>query len=545
MPTREVDLICIGGGLGGLAAAVRANDLGLDVLILEKSEKLGGVAAYSAGHVWVPNNHLMCSSAAGDSQDAAALYMDHVGGAARVDLELRGAFIEQAPPAIEYYHDAGIEFRAIEDYPDLFYPQAPGSSPGGRNLEAVVFGSDLGKWRRTLQPSPHFELGLTRSEIIRLRAEGDAGQVDRLRRNRVEADFLTLGQGLTGAFVKAAVCDRGVEVLIDSPARRLLEADGRVVGAVADIGGHPTEIWARRGLVIATGSYGNALYAAAWEGLPELREAGPPGMDGDHLALTKPTRAAVVRAGEAFVTLGFHVPGEVHADTTAPLYRQAITSLGFPHSMVVNAAGRRFGDESLHGRPPGLLDRDADAGHLTNYPCWLIVDDRFRRHYGLGPLAPDAPWPPEWAFAQSIGELARVAGIDEGSLVDEVSRFNRFAEAGVDEDFDRGRLPHVQRAYGDPAYPNPNLGTVEEPPLWAIPLTLIGVGVYSFGLQIDRYGRVLTRDRSPVAGLYATGNAVAYVEQPRYIGGFANARNIVYGYAAASHAASGGRELDR
>ena len=462
MPFREVDFICVGGGLGGLAAAIRAHDLGLEVLILEKSDKLGGVAAYSAGHTWVPNNHLMLSSAAGDSTHAAALYMDHVSGSAQVDAELRDAFLEQAPRAIKYYHDAGIEFRLVEDYPDFLYPQAPGSSPGGRNLEAVVSGPELGDWRQALQPNPHFEPGLTRSEIIRFRTTGDSREIDRLRRRRVDEDFLTLGQGLAGAFVKVAVCDRGVAVHTRSPALRLLQTDGRVIGAVADVGGQPTEIRARRGVLIATGAYGNAPYAAAWEGLPELHDAGPPVTDGDHLSLTEPTPAAQVRAGEAFVTLGFHLPGEVHADTNTQLYRQAITSLGFPHSMIVNAAGRRFGDESLHGRPPGLLDRDARTRHFTNYPCWLIVDDRFRRRYGLGPLPAGAAWPSGWASAGSIGQLASQAGIDKRGLAEAVSRLNRFAEAGVDEDFRRGSLLHVQRAYGDPAYANPNLGTVED-----------------------------------------------------------------------------------
>ena len=410
---------------------------------------------------------------------------------------------------------------------------------------------------KQLYPGPNWEIGGRRSSPIPTLSRashgprsygsaqrGDSREIDRLRRRRVDEDFLTLGQGLAGAFVKVAVCDRGVAVHTRSPALRLLQTDGRVIGAVADVGGQPTEIRARRGVLIATGAYGNAPYAAAWEGLPELHDAGPPVTDGDHLSLTEPTPAAQVRAGEAFVTLGFHLPGEVHADTNTQLYRQAITSLGFPHSMIVNAAGRRFGDESLHGRPPGLLDRDARTRHFTNYPCWLIVDDRFRRRYGLGPLPAGAAWPSGWASAGSIGQLASQAGIDKRGLAEAVSRLNRFAEAGVDEDFRRGSLLHVQRAYGDPAYANPNLGTVEDPPFWAIPLALIGVGIYSIGLKIDRLCRVLAEDQLPVPGLYATGNAVAYTEQPHYIGGFANARNIVYGHGAATHAASDERELD-
>ena len=48
----------------------------------------------------------------------------------------------------------------------------------------------------------------------------------------------------------------------------------------------------------------------------------------------------------------------------------------------------------------------------------------------------------------------------------------------------------------------------------------------------------------PIPGLYATGNAVAYIEQPGYFGGLSNGRNIVYAFLAASHAAGAGHRFD-
>ena len=50
--TTNVDLIVIGGGAAGLATANRAVDLGARVLVLEKSEAVGGSAALSAGILW-------------------------------------------------------------------------------------------------------------------------------------------------------------------------------------------------------------------------------------------------------------------------------------------------------------------------------------------------------------------------------------------------------------------------------------------------------------------------------------------------------------
>ena len=55
----EVDLVAVGSGLGAVAAAIAAHDLGLRAVILDKAPKLGGVCAYGGGEVFVPNNHKM------------------------------------------------------------------------------------------------------------------------------------------------------------------------------------------------------------------------------------------------------------------------------------------------------------------------------------------------------------------------------------------------------------------------------------------------------------------------------------------------------
>ena len=52
----EVDLLVLGTGAGGLAAAVTGAAEGLSTLVLEKTELLGGTTAYSAGTCWIPDN---------------------------------------------------------------------------------------------------------------------------------------------------------------------------------------------------------------------------------------------------------------------------------------------------------------------------------------------------------------------------------------------------------------------------------------------------------------------------------------------------------
>ena len=539
MAARECDFLCIGGGLGGLAAALRAADGGLDVLIVEKSPLIGGVAAYSGGVVWVGNNHLQRRAGLDDSADDATTYLRWVArDAGTFDEELLATFVRCAPEAVEYFGDLGVRFQST-GLGDQYHPDAPGSVPGGRILEVTVDGDALGTWRDRCRSSPHFRLlGLTHSEVREAGGDLVAGDVlADLLQERHKADVLTWGPGLSAGFAAAALVRRSVSISLGARCVELLRTGDRVSGAVVDTGGSRREIRARRGVLIATGSYGNAPYAAELEGLPEIFEASPPVLDGDALALVEPTGAARVRSGQAFTIFGFESPDERHPGTDVPLHRELSRALGLPHAIVVNREGRRFGDESFYGfLLRAVKVRDDATGRFPNYPCYLVGDNRYRTRYRLG----DAEeWPANLAQASRLPDLAGVLGIDPDGLVAQIAAFNEQAERGDDPEFGRGTLPYSRLRAGDPNQePNPNLGSLREPPFWGLPLKLLGTGIYSTGLLINSDAQVLRKDRSAVPGLYATGNAAAYVEQPGYVGGLANARAITYAYLAACHAAS-------
>ena len=52
----STDLIVLGSGAAGLAAAVTAASHGLAVLVVEKEEHFGGASAISGGTIWIPGN---------------------------------------------------------------------------------------------------------------------------------------------------------------------------------------------------------------------------------------------------------------------------------------------------------------------------------------------------------------------------------------------------------------------------------------------------------------------------------------------------------
>jgi 3-oxosteroid 1-dehydrogenase len=119
-------------------------------------------------------------------------------------------------------------------------------------------------------------------------------------------------------------------------------------------------------------------------------------------------------------------------------------------------------------------------------------------------------------------------------------RFKGFCQAGKDEDFHRGDSAY-DRFYSDPRVkPNPNLGSVERPPFYAVKVWPGDLGTKG-GLLTDEYARVLRRDGSVIKGLYAAGNTSASVMGHTYPGpGSTIGPAMTFGYIAARHAASGG-----
>ena len=143
--------------------------------------------------------------------------------------------------------------------------------------------------------------------------------------------------------------------------------------------------------------------------------------------------------------------------------------------------------------------------------------------------------------ASSLGGLAGRLGIDAAALQFTVDRMNRFAQGGVDEDFQRGGTAY-QRNLGDPAVvPNPTLGPIEQPPFYAVTLYPGDIGSI-VGLATDADARVL-RDDEPIDGLFAVGNDMQSIMGGAYPGpGINLGPAIVFACAAAQAAARSVRQ---
>ena len=129
---RQVDLLVLGGGAAGMTAALTAAVLGLDVLLVEKTEVVGGTSARSAGSVWVPNSRY--SPPGRDNFDNALRYLRAILGN-RLDETRVRAFLTAAPEMVAFLEDnSAVAFRAYAHHPD-YRATLEGATLSGRVLE--------------------------------------------------------------------------------------------------------------------------------------------------------------------------------------------------------------------------------------------------------------------------------------------------------------------------------------------------------------------------------------------------------------------------
>ena len=99
----DFDVVVLGSGAGGMAAATVAATEGARVLLIEKEALFGGSTAISGGVVWLPANDEMAKLGMTDSKQAARRYLEQVlGNNLRADLV--DAFLDNAPEMLRYMH---------------------------------------------------------------------------------------------------------------------------------------------------------------------------------------------------------------------------------------------------------------------------------------------------------------------------------------------------------------------------------------------------------------------------------------------------------
>lgn len=481
---RTVDVVVVGSGTG-MMAALRAAAAGLEVLVLEKADHIGGTMGISGGGLWIPNNYQMRAAGIPDSREEAIEYIRHA-TLGQSDPELAATFVDQCNGAIEFLRELGIEWDFMPHFND-YYPHFPGGKPRGRSLRPV------------------------------------------------SAD----GQPLAGAQLTQLMLDAadrlGVAFALNTSARRLIvDDDGAVVGIAAETEGAETYFKARRGVVLAAGGFDHneAMVKNFLRGPLYYTSAVPTDTGDGHMM------GMAVGAGLRNMNERWGWPVFYDADKQVAVSALA-TELGKPGSLVVNKQAQRILNEAgpYDSVARAFFTFDTNAYEYPNIPSYAIIDSQHRRRYSFALIPPGEPLP-EWIRrADSLRELAALLEIDADALAATVTRFNAQAVQGIDPDFHRGESDFDLITAGDSARDdlrNPCLAPLIEPPYYAAAIWPGALGT-SGGLQTNTRAQVVNVWGNVIPGLYAVGNTAASPLAGGYPGGGGTlSAGLTFAYIAAN-----------
>lgn len=533
----EVDVIILGTGAAGMAAALAAHEAGASVALVERWDRIGGTSAISGGVIWVADNPRMRAAGMEDSRADALAYfrsLDH-GDLVPETIE---AFVDKGPEALAFLESIdALSVSVLPGYPD-YYTDRPGAKPqGSRALDHDLFALDeLGDWAAKIyaieEPKP-----------LMLRETPIGGAIDMVSPQvigeRMAARQCGFGQAMVARLLKACLA-RGIAPILDVETRRLVRDGERITGIEGTRDAAPFAMTARRGVIISTGGFewDEDLRQTFLRG-PVTAPASPPTGKGEGLKLAM---AAGAKLGN--MTSAWWAPTLVQPDAPWASGEQRgqilLIERTVPHSIMVNRSARRFCNEAANYSALGGVFHQFDPANYDylNLPAYLIFDAQYAARYPLGTRQPGQPIP-DWVMrAETLEGLAEQIGIDAGALTETVARFNVHADQGHDPDFGRGTSAY-DHFYGDRSREGTavTLGAIREAPFYAVEVHSGLLGTNG-GPRTDGQARILGHDGAPIPGLLGAGNAIACPTGGIYAGaGGTLGPALTFGYIAGRTAA--------
>ena len=384
----EVDVLVVGLGCAGAAAALEASASGAETLVVEKAGGGGGTSAMSGGVIYLGGGTaLQRSCGFEDTEQAMFDYLMASVGDAPDEAKIR-MYCEGSPAHFDWLVEQGVPFK------HTFYDGCSGEPPTDDGLV----------WSGSEQIHPF-------CDIAKPAPRGHVPQIEHQ------------GGPMLMRSLCAAVDASPARVMTDTTATALYQTpSGEVVGARIETFGETRHVRARGGVVLTTGGFvldDEMLKRHQPKALDCMVRIAAQGDDGSGIRLGQAAGGDVKHMDKVSISLPVTQPW------------------GLKRGVLVNDKGQRFiTEDAYYGRLGewALLHHEGRA--------WLIVDDE---------IYEKPEYPRELvAVGETLTELAGELGLPPGALESTIELYNRDATRGEDAAFHK--LPKYLKPLDQPPY---------------------------------------------------------------------------------------------
>ena len=514
----EADIVIVGGGLAGVAAARRATELGASVFLFEKCK-----APQARSGDFASMNSKVAASWGRDNIDTelvVAMLMKDM--CYRPSMPLLNKWAENAGPIFDWFVDAlpdiHIAATTAEPIPeDVTCWIQPRRLPTPHGYD---FGSEY---------YPHFETTVWIKPSM---------------------------HPVFNANLDIAKDSGKFDAIFNCPVKKLLRSDdGRAIGAIGQtIEGKYVKAIAKKGVILSTGDYSGddvmLYHYCPWtKGVPRLWTS----YDADK----NPSNT-----GDGH-RMGLWVGALMQTALHAPMTHIMGGPMGNAPFLQLNTRGKRFMNEDvpgaqLHNQIEVQPDKytwqiydsnwkeqvifnssnhasgcyvyeqeDMDSGKiykgLDKFDCYCSDKQLEASIVDSGPIKDEQTFK-----ADTLEELAAKMGTPVKETLESIERYNYLASIGKDEDFGKTHK---------------RLFPIEKGPFYATKFDMAVMLVCCGGLESDAEARCLDVDRNPIPGLFVAGNVQGNrfsIEYPTTVCGISHSMALTFGYIAAETAVGDG-----
>lgn len=495
---KTADVIVIGGGGAGLAAAVTAHQNGASVIVVEKMPQVGGntIISGSAYNSADPDRQAKLTMTELEKQTVEGI----------IAAEQTDPMVKEWQATLKKEWDEYLSSgkTTLFDSPTLHKLQ---TYNGGDKVGKPVL---INKFADNTLPAIQW------LESLGMEFKDDVFTVLGALWNRSHKPVKPLGTGYIEKYMNYINENSSdIEVMVDTKATSFIVEDGVVKGVNAEKNGGKVTLHANKGVVLAAGGFGANVemreqYNKTWPSLKTIKTTNHTGATGDGIVMAQDINASLI--GMEHIQL---LPmGDPKTGSLSGNIEQ-----GVQNRIFVNKEGNRFVDEGARRdvMTKGLMEQ-------TDAFMWVIVD---KHSYPTGDTKnnfnetiDDLVAAGRAYKADTLEDLAKQIGVDPANLVNAVENFNKAVDGTISDEF--GRTLFADKIDTAPFYAGARVPTVHH--------TMGGV-------EINENAQVLDSNGNVIKGLYAAGEVTGGIHGTNRLGGNALADIAVFGRIAGESAA--------